>query len=327
MEGPTKMNCIEESIWYNYFLKLYLFFLFVLTLILPGFSQGNPNEGSWQLTLDVDNYLSLRNAWGSEEKNLSVVVYDSTETKHYALSLITMQDEWNHFNFPEDFIALSADAKKRNLAPQNLIFEIRVKRNVELRKILFYDPSPNPFLQLKLYSFRKKVDTNIVWGEFVDAYSWEDKRGENIVVRSQLNTKYAVDSTYEYKKYLYVYHFRNENDQLVLVRKFTDFYSGCKAAPEACFSLPSIELTDLNRDTIGEISTIYDLYCAAEDDQTYHSKLLLTTDGKKFMLDALVDPCIQQTESLDIYSKSTSFQIEPYLLRFMQKKLGFYHQQ
>lgn len=319
------MNCTKESIWSNFILKLYLFSLFVFSLIHVGISQGNSNEGTWQMTLDFDNYFSIRNAWGSNERALSVVVYDTNEKKHYALSLITISDEWNHFNFPGDFIALSEESKEGKLSPQDLIFEVRVKRSVEKRSLFFYDPSPNPFLQLDFYSFKERIDTNLVWGKFIDAYTWEDKTGENIIVRSQLTTKYFVDSSEEYKKYLYLYHFRKKEEELNLVRKFTDVYSGCSIEPNAGFSLPSIELTDLNRDTIGEISTIYDLYCTAEDTDTYHSKLLLTTDGKKFMLDATINPCAEDGERIEEFAKSTSFQIYPYLLRFMQSKLGNYH--
>lgn len=321
------MNCTKESIWFNFITKLLFFTFFVLLFGKGGFSQGNPNDGTWQMNLDVDNFFSIRNAWGSNEKTLSVVVYDTNEKKHFALSLITIADEWNYFNFPDDFIALSDRAKNKGIDHQNLIFEIRVKRNVEKREIFYFDPSPNPFLQLEFYPFKKKIDTTLVWGKMIDAYRWEDKKGNNVIVRSHLTTKYTSDTIDQFKKYLYLYHFMEVDDDLQLVRKFTDVYSGCPDVPNAGFSLPSIELTDIDRDTVGEISTIYDLYCTGGDTVAYHSKLLLTTEGKKFMLDATVNPCcIEGEEHIESFTKSSSFKIYPYLLRFMQKKLGAYHE-
>lgn len=320
------MNCTEGSIWFKYSPKLLIYFLFTFISFESYYCQGNSSDGTWQLKLDVDNYFSIRSAWSSEGKTASVVVYDSNDAKHFALSLITISDEWNHFNFPEDFVALSAAAKNAELLPQNLIFEVRVKRSVEARKTFFYDPSPNALLQLDFYPFHEKLDTTIVWGSLIDAYQWIDKKGDNIVVRSELITKsLAEDSTVIYKKYLYLYHFRKEQDSLQLVRKFTDVYGECNGIPNAGFSLPSIELTDIDRDTIGEISSIYDLYCKGGDTTNYHSKLLLTTDGKKFMLDAIINPCGEGEEKIEEYAKFPSFKFYPYLLRFMEGKLENYH--
>lgn len=325
MEDHTKMNCTKESIWFNFTQHL-LYQLLPVVLFVGSFkSQGSPTEGTWQMKLEVDNYFSIRNAWSSDEISASVVVYDSTGTKHYALSLITIADEWNHFDFPDDFIALSDEAKSTALQPQMLIFELREKRNVKLRKSFFYDPSPNALLQLEFFPFREKLDTSLVWGNLIDAYHWEDIKGNNVVVRSQLVSKsFSEDSIPIFKKYLYLYHFRLEEEQLHLVRKFTDSYEGCHHVPNASFSLPSIELTDINRDTIGEINTIYDLYCSGGDTLVYHSKLLMASDGMKFMLDYTLDPCLKEEKTLKT-SKSSSFKFHPYLLRFMQAKLHNYH--
>ncbi len=326
MEDPTKMSCTKESTWFKFISHFSLLTYFVILSTTGVLSQNKGLGGTWQMRLDVDNYFSIRNAWSSEGKSVSVVVYDTNENKQYALSLITTSDEWNHFNFPEDFIALSDQSKDSLLAPQWLTFEIRVKRNVEQRKAFYYDPSPNALLQLEYYPFKEKLDTTIVWGKLIDAYRWEDKKGENVVVRSELSIRSAFSDTTSYSKYLYLYHFKKENENLQLVRKFTDVYSGCNDVPNASFSLPSIELTDIDRDTVGEISVIYDLYCDGSDTTNYNSKLLLTTEGKKFMLDATVDPCAESTSRITAVISSSSFQFYPYLLRYMQDKLGVYHQ-
>jgi hypothetical protein len=321
------MSCTRELTWFNFFSKLSFLFLPAILFIGSAKGQGSPTEGTWQLKLEVDNYFSVRNAWATEEKSASIVVYDTNGHKHYALSLITMADEWNHFNFPEDFVALSDIAKINSLTPQYLIFEVRYKRSAEATSRFYFDPSPNALLQLDFYSFKEKLDTTVVWGRFIDAYRWEDKLGENVIVRSELETKYlGEDSNYIFKKYLYLYHFRQAEEELELIRKFTDVYGGCNARPAAGFSLPSIELTDIDRDTVGEISTIYDLYCSGSDTTTYHSKLLLTSDGKKFMLDATINPCEMGEERFEDYSKSSSFKFYPFLLRFMQEKIHNYHQ-
>lgn len=318
------MNCTKESIWYNLILKFTLLTFFYLLIVKGGIGQGNSTEGTWQLKLDVDNYFSIREAWASEGNSVSIVVYDSNEVKQYALSMITIADEWNHFNFPEDFVALSDQSKNAELTPQNLIFEVRVKRNIEKRETFFFDPSPNAFLQLNIYTFSEKLDESLVWGNFIDAYSWEDKNGENVVVRSELIFDASDDSLNEFKKYLYLYHFIHEDENLKLIRKFTDVYSGCVHPPNASFSLPSIELTDIDRDTVGEINTIYDLYCSGGDTTIYHSKLLMTSYGNKFMLDAEIDPCEEGEERIVKISQSSSFKFYPYLLRYMQQKLGEY---
>lgn len=320
------MNYTKESTWFKFIPKFFLFFLLAFAFSESYYCQASNFDDNWQLKLEVDNYFSIRNAWASEGKSVSVVVYDTNEIKHYALSLITISDEWNYFNFPEDFIALSSRSKDSLLPPQNLIFEVRVKRSVEYRELFYYDPSPNALLQLDFYPFKEKIDTTIVWGKLIDAYQWMDKKGDNIVVRSELVTKsMAEDSSDIFKKYLYLYHFRKEEENLQLVRKFTDVYGGCKSVPNAAFSLQSIELTDIDRDTIGEINVIYDLYCDGGDTTNYHSKLLLTSDGMKFMLDATVDPCVEGEERIESFAKSSSFKFYPYLLRYMEEKLGNYH--
>ncbi|WP_258543776.1 M949_RS01915 family surface polysaccharide biosynthesis protein [Parvicella tangerina] len=322
------MNCTRELISFN-FIRNPLVFIVLLEFAFCGVASGQnkTTESTWQLSLDVDNYFSIRDAWSSSSKSVSIIVYDTTEKKQYALSLIKNADEWNHFNFPEDFVALSDQAKNSELPPQDFIFEVRVKRNVEKRQRLYYDPSPNALLQLDFYPFREKLDTTIVWGDLIDAYQWKDKIGDNVVVRSELIFKSLSDSLSTYKKYLYFYHFLRVDDELKLIRKFTDVFGECEETPKASFSLPSIELTDIDRDTIGEISVIYDLYCSGGDTLNYHSKLLLASNGKKFMLDATIDPCETGEEYFVEFAKSSSFRFYPYLLRFMQEKLGNYHQQ
>lgn len=316
-----------ESIWYKFEKNLFqLLFALILVLCLGTvFSQENSGS-DWRIRFDVDNYVSVKNSWSTEEKVASIVVYDSNGTKLYALSFITIADEWNHFDFPDDFIELNPMVKDSALSPQTLIFEIRVKRTVELQKEYFFDPSPNSLLQLDIYTPSLKFDDDIIWGEFIDAYKWQDKRGENIVVRSNLNRDYIMDdSSRLFTKYIYLYHFIKENDSLILQRKFTDVIKGCNENPQGGFLLQSIELTDINRDTIGEFSTIYELFCSSEDTLNYRSKLLLTSEGKKFMLDAMVDPCNEHQRIVE-YSKSSSFTFYPYLLRFMEEKLNQYHQ-
>lgn len=321
------MNCTKESIWFNFIPKLAILFLFVLCLAENGISQGNAADGTWQINLEVDNYFSIKNAWSSDEKTASVVVYDSNEVKHYALSFITLKDEWNAFNFPEDFIALSEVAKTEGLSHQNLIFEVRVKRNIELRESFYFDPSPNAWLQLERYTFQEKVDSTFIWGDLIDAYKWEDKKGENVVIRSELLVNsMSEDSIVSFTKYLYFYHFLTEENSFKLLRKFSDVYEGCDGPPNGGFDLASIELTDIDRDTIGEISTLYDLYCTGNDTTNYRSKLLLSSDGKKFMLDAEINPCAEESQRIVGFSKSFGFKHYPYLLRHMQSRMGNYHQ-
>lgn len=318
------MSCSDESIWFKSVISRFtLLFIYLICFQIIGFNQ-NDVSGTWQLKLDVDNYVSVRKSWNSDETPVNIVVLDSNDRKIYGLSFIALQDEWNHFNFPNDFISYNEETL---LNPQNLTFQIVEKRDIELNKVVYYDPSPNPLLQLKLFTSKERLDTNLVWGKLIDAYQWEDKIGINVVFRSELTASQILsDSSIQYTKHLYLYHYLKENGEFRLVRKFTDVCSGCSNSPNASFDYASIELTDLNRDTIGEISTMYHLYCSAEDTTSFQTKILLNSNDQKFMIRAQISPCSEESTSriLEV-NGSSSFKYYEYIRRYLDKKLYDYY--
>lgn len=317
------MSCSDESIWCKF--KFNRFTLFCFIILLGKLSSFGQNGGTWQLKMDADHYISIRKAWSSSESQASILVMDSVGERLFGLSFIALEDEWNHFNFPDDFVSYTDD---QTIPPQILFFMIKEKKNVYLNKPFFYDPSPNTLLQLRHRSLKEKVDSKLVWGNLIDAYEWEDKIGKNVVFRSELiHPTMQLDSTFLYSKYLYFYHFLEEETGLKLVRKFTDVQSDCSSIPGASFDMITLELTDIDRDTIGEISTFYSLYCAAEDINNFETKVLLSTAGKKFIVRGNIDPCASASENR-VVSISSSPEVKQYeyFKRFLEQKLKQYYQ-
>ena len=234
----------------------------------------------------------------------------------YAKDIFVFGDKWKTVIFPDDFQLVFGDSISLE-EKEELTISIKKKREVLSKTTFTFDPSLNPFLQLDKYSDREKLTD--VWGNIIDAYTWDDKLGRNVVVRSILENETTQDTLTYIKNYLYFYHFIEDvSGNLSLVRKFTDSYKSCLHSNNTHFSIESIELTDINRDTIGEISAFYTLNCSLEDTIPYISKVLMSTNGKKYVVSTIIDPC-----SMDPIELKSSLNLSGfgYFDRYLRKKL------
>lgn len=305
----TKMNYIKESTWFK---RLKLLFL---SILFYSFSINTFSQELWKVKVAFDNTISIQNYWSDDIEEVRIIVAAEFSKSVYALNTETYNDEWVSFNFPDDFELIYGDSIGLKSA-QELSISIKKKRETVHRQTFIFEPSLNLLLQLDNYPQKNIPD---IWGEPIDAYTWDDKNGRNVVARSFLIYPYEKENDSLEDVYLYFYHYLiTENNEWELIRKFTDSYKNCEKGNIPTFNIESIELTDINRDTIGEISTCYTLNCNNNDSIPYSLKSLMSSNGEKYMLDTQIDPC--GDEPLEI-NASLNLIEKKYFDRFLRKKL------
>lgn len=306
------MSYSKESIWYKRFINL-----FILFLIFSSFSSHllGQYSSAWKVDMEPDYKISFHNFLEEDYNNFTLLVHNASNTILYQHQVNTETQGLYSVYFPQDFIALAVDSTTIHL-PQDLLFTIKEKKDIFFQKKFIYEPSINALLQLRSFNaFHTLPD---LWGKIIDGYQWLDRKGNNVVARSYIDHKYQSDTGVITKRYLYLYHFReDDNEKYQLLRKFTDSYEYCKDEVATKFYTSSIELTDVNRDTIGEISTFYKLSCSDNDSVPFTGKLLFTTDKMKFMLESFIDPCDLDLPTL---FPSSGLELHPYFERFMRNK-------
>ena len=168
-------------------------------------------------------------------------------------------------------------------------------------------------LQLFTYEFVNFNNKELIWGDVVDGFQWVDKEGENIILRSvQMDVKNHIS-------HLYIYHFLKTSDEFKLIRKLTDYVKKCDVNIFSSHNIESIELTDINKDTIGEISFSYTNDCSCiEDSLAISTKLMLITKGEKYAVRGLIDP--KKKQPFIEYKVGASLKKNDLYRRFLIKK-------
>jgi hypothetical protein len=303
------MNYIKESTWFKSLKFLFVSFLFI------SFSSTIFSQDIWKVKVAFDNTIYIQNYWSEDTEEIRVIVAAAFSKSIYGVNTEIHQDNWIPLVFPDDFELIHGDTISMN-SSQELVISIKKKRETVHKETFIFEPSLNLLLQLDNY---KKKDIPNIWGESIDAYTWDDKNGKNVIARSYLiNTSVEEGDSIE-DVYLYFYHYIiTETNEWKLLRKFTDSFKGCKTNNVPTFNIESIELTDINRDTIGEISTFYVLNCAENNSLPYTLKSLMSTDGEKYMVIAELDPCSDKPIELN---SSLNLSDRMYFERFLRKKL------
>ncbi len=303
------MNYIKESTWFKS-LKLFFISFLLYSIATPILSQD-----LWKVEIDVDNTISIQNYWSSDVEEVRIIVAAAYSKSVYAVNTETYQDNWRTLIFPDDFELIYGDSISMD-ASQELAISIKKKRETVHKETFIFEPSLNLLLQLDNYPEKNIPD---VWGETIDAYTWDDKNGKNVIARSYLINPYVDQSDSLEDVYLYLYHYIiNEHNQWELLRKFTDSFKNCTPGNTPTFKIESIELTDINRDTIGEISTVYYLKCNENDTIPYVVKSLMSTNGEKYVVETLLDP--SNDGPIEIKS-SLNLNNSKYYDRFLRKKI------
>ncbi len=259
----------------NAFLKC-VFSLFLFFYFPNYFAQ------TWEHGISKDFEFSIQDKWG--ESGLYEAKFVLSNQKTAFVKIIEVDDDnVGKLIFPDEFNHTRGKFNKDTITLFNWHIEVK-KQKVAFGKIV-YDPSPNALLQLFTYEFVNFNNKQLIWGDVVDGFQWVDKEGENIILRSsQMDAK-------NHSTHLYIYHFLKANNEFKLVRKLTDYVKKCDLNIFSGHNIESIELTDINKDTVGEISFSYTNDCSCiEDSLAISTKLMLITKGEKYAIRGFIDP-------------------------------------
>ncbi len=123
-------------------------------------------------------------------------------------------------------------------------------------------------------------------GNFTDCWTWDDKNGENYLVRSieEMELNYPEEDGWEsYDQNLHVYHYsKSGTGEIILLRDLTDFVKDCEF-DLIMNHLDAVELSDIDNDNYGEIIFGYRLHCTS-DVSPSNQKVLLFENGDKYIL-------------------------------------------
>lgn len=108
-------------------------------------------------------------------------------------------------------------------------------------------------------------------GKIVHQRIWNDTNGENIALFTQKEEE------------LFVFHYLIDADNPKLLRKIYDAEKDCDYDLTLEFVEEAIKLTDLDNDSIGELTFAYKIACIS-DVSPVGLKLVILEDGKKFIL-------------------------------------------
>lgn len=108
-------------------------------------------------------------------------------------------------------------------------------------------------------------------GKMVNKKFWQDANGENIVLFTQN------------KEELFVYHYAINADEVKLLRRVNDFERDCDYDLTLEFVDNAIQVTDLDKNNLGEITFAYKKACIS-DVSPKGLKLIILENGDKFII-------------------------------------------
>jgi len=264
------------------FLKA-VFSLFLLVQSNYLFSQ------TWDHSISKDFEFSIQDKWGESGLYTAKFVLSNAKTA-FVQSIEIDDDNVGKLVFPDDFIQTRGKFNKDTITEFTWYVEVK-KQKVVTGKIK-YNPSPNTLLQILKYDAINFEKIDMVWGDVIDGYQWEDKNGKNIFIRSM------VTNSTSNSVHLYIYHYLKEELEYKLVRKLTDYVKSCDLGMLAYHNIESIELTDINKDTVAEVSFSYSVDCSCiEDSLPVNTKLMLLTRGEKYAIRGTISPKKKQLKS------------------------------
>lgn len=122
-------------------------------------------------------------------------------------------------------------------------------------------------------------------GKVFDVNSWSDANGLNYFIRSisEFEEENLEDGAVLVSQNLYAYHYIQKGNTFELKREVTDFVKDCEFDVIVSHVPTAIELKDINKDNIGEISFVYRLACTS-DVSSSNQKLVMLENGEKYIL-------------------------------------------
>ena len=281
-----------------------VFSLFLFTYNTPLYAQ------TWEHNISKDFEFSIQDMWG--ESGLYEAKFVISNAKTAFVKTIEIDDNnIGKLIFPDDFTHTRGRFNKDTITLFNWYIEVK-KQKVASGKIV-YNPSPNELLQLFKYDFINFKKKELVWGDVVDGFRWSDKKGENILLRS------VVGDVKTNSSHLYIYHFLKVDKEFKQVRKLTDYVKNCDLDLFSNHNIESIELTDIDKDTIGEVSFSYTNDCSClEDSLAITTKLMLITKGEKYAIRGLINS--KKNDTLSVHELGENLKKNDLYRRFLIKK-------
>jgi len=137
----------------------------------------------------------------------------------------------------------------------------------------------------KLSDDEKTINQTKVVGKIITGKRWQDANGMNIVFFSQKEIKKTIGNEPDrLMRKLHVYHFaKQENDSYKLIREVKDATTECGFENRAKFDTQNIAITDIDKNSFGEITFTYRLGCSSELSPD-GLKLIMLENGKKFAI-------------------------------------------
>jgi hypothetical protein len=247
---------------------------FILFYSIVGNAQND-----WKVKISQDYKIDIVNR--TSVTNEVIMIRFFCNDFFYVKEIEVIEDTPLTLFFPKDFISIKGDSLA--LAQiQDVHIEFYNKKELEYSKQFLYDPTPNGILQLNPYWMDSTLISKFnIKGNIIKSFQWEDKLKNNIIIFSQL-----FPDTSHTTLYLYCNHIGQsyEDDSYHLVRTFIDVNRSCDGTLQTKFYVPTISLTDIDRDTIGEFSVIYEANCNKEqENNSNYIKQLFSTNGEKYM--------------------------------------------
>lgn len=125
-------------------------------------------------------------------------------------------------------------------------------------------------------------------GELIEAWQWNDKSGDNILLTSAVSPYKAKSFTGDedeeaYSAELHAFHFIKKDTVYKLLWKISDGSKGCPFDITAEFIKDAIKISDLDKDGIAETTIQYKLACRS-DATPAQMKLIMHEDMLKYAL-------------------------------------------
>lgn len=123
-------------------------------------------------------------------------------------------------------------------------------------------------------------------GVFKKAFKFTDKLGDNIVILTESGIYYNEKFKHEnggQDAELFAYHFLLNNDSVNKTWKVYDFINDCPVDLDAKFIKNTFQVTDLNKDGIGEIWIMYNTVCHGDVSPT-DMKIIMYQGTQKYTI-------------------------------------------
>lgn len=247
---------------------------FILFYSIVGTAQND-----WNVTISQDYKIDIINKTSVTDEEIMIRIFCNDFL--YVKEVQTIEDNPVTLFFPKDFKRIKGDSLDLTKI-QDIRVDFYNKKELEYSRQILYDPTPNGILQLNPYLMDTTLISSFdIKGDVIESFQWEDKLKNNMIIFSQLYPDTSGSTLYLYCNHIGQSY---EDDSFHLVRTFVDVYRVCEGKLNTKFYLPTIALTDIDRDTIGEFSVIYEANCdiVNEKDPVY-IKMLFSTNGEKYM--------------------------------------------